>query len=95
METNSSAGTNRDLQDAAGESQGGGQGDDISDSHLIRERMLADFARFIGSQAWEEDQGWTQAVYHNAWGDGFYAGLHYAKSLFYEIHDERRKKTSW
>ena len=59
METNSSTGKDRDLQNAAGESQGGGQGDDINDSHLIRERMPADFARFIGSQAWEDDQGWT------------------------------------
>ena len=109
MGSDSSTSKDRDLPDAAGESQGGGEGDHLDGMNFMRETMLQRMSEFLGSAAIEDDHGWSQIVYKAGWGEGFQAGLRYAISITErqgrgwglqhaeEIrrHDQGREKTSW
>jgi len=81
MGSDSSTSKDRDLPDAAGESQGGGEGDHIAGWNFMRETMLQRMSEFLGSAAIEDDHGWSQVVYKEGWGEGFAAGLRYAAGI--------------
>ena len=107
MGSDSSTSKDRDLPDAAGESQGGGEGDHLDGMNFMRETMLQRMSEFLGSAAIEDEL--SQIVYKAGWGEGFQAGLRYAISITErqgrgwglqhaeEIrrHDQGREKTSW
>jgi hypothetical protein len=81
----------------------------MTENQLLIQVMEDAMAKFLGSAAIEDDQGWSQHVFKNAWCEGYQAGLAYAISITErqgrgwgiqhaeEIrkHDQRREKTSW
>ena len=81
METDRSTSANRDLPDAAGQSESRRESDHLDGMNFMRETMLQRMSEFLGSAAIEDDHGWSQVVYKAGWGEGFAAGLRYAAGI--------------